>query len=225
MLPLCILADGLQRTNHFQLRQRHFKRRDLLFRLPNFFFGDFDLSVDFVCRHVNIPPMAEIEDDEKRELHARYLGFIADVVKLEAKLAELDIQREETRKRLESTRRIAAELGAMCGVANANDLNTLGFTDAIRTVIGNAYPDWLSVKDMKDRLEQGGFDLSRYESPSASIYTILGRLEGKFVEKKTEGFNVLYRWIRPRRLSRRQARNVRREVTKRTSIGEIIANG
>jgi hypothetical protein len=151
----------------------------------------------------------------------RYVSFVAEQVELETKLAELDVQREDTRKHLERIRRIVAELGAMYGLqSDSNNLSALGFTDAVRAVIRTAGPNYISANDIKDKLQQGGFDLTQYQNPSASIYTILNRLEEScFAEKKLEGWNVLYRMKkRPRvpRLSRRRAEAIRREVNKLT---------
>jgi hypothetical protein len=158
----------------------------------------------------------EIEQDKEREHRLRYVSFVSEQIELETKLAELDVQREDTRKRLERIRRVVAELGEMYGLASArsDNLGGLGFTDAVRAVIRKAAPNYISANDIKERLQQGGFDLTQYQNPSASIYTILARLdERKFIDKKSEGFNVLYRWKRRvRQLSRRQARDVREKV-------------
>ena len=137
--------------------------------------------------------MVENLDDAR----ARYYGFLADQIRLEAKLAELDVQREDTRKQIESIRRIVAELATLCGVSHAGNLSALGITDACREVIRKAYPKHVSAKEIKERLEQGGFDLSQYQNPYAPSATTLARLEdSSFAEKKMEGFNVLYRWKR-----------------------------
>lgn len=149
--------------------------------------------------------------DNTDEKTARYFGFLADQARLEARLAELDVEREDTRKQLEHTRRIVVELGAMCDQLHINNLSFHGITDACRAVIIEAAPEYLSAKDIKERLEKGGFDLSRYENPSASIYTILKRLEASnYAEKKSDGFNVLYRWKNSRKLMQRKRMVMRR---------------
>lgn len=141
--------------------------------------------------------------DNTDEISARYFGFLADQARLEARLAELDVEREDTRKQLEHIRRIVIELGAMSHQLHINNLSFHGITDACRAVIIEAAPEYLSAKDIKDRLEKGGFDLSRYENPSASIYTILKRLEASnYAEKKSDGFNVLYRWKKSRKMEK-----------------------
>jgi hypothetical protein len=161
--------------------------------------------------------MIDSGTDEMREMQARYWGFVADEGRLAARLAELDVQREDTRMQLERIRRVVAELGPLCGYYDTNNLSAHGITDACRAVIRKAHPEYLSANDIKERLEKGGFDLSKYQNPSASIYTILTRLEeSNFAEKKMEGFNVLYRSKRLPRLGARRARAIRGEVKKIT---------
>ena len=145
----------------------------------------------------------EQNQDKTRELRAQRLGFVAEVIGLENKLTELDIQRDETRKRIASLRRIITEMNAMCGEADPESLASLGFTDAVRAVVRLAYPGYLSANDVMERLRTGGFDLTQYQNPAASIYTILTRLvQADFAEQKYEGFNTFYRKKpRKRRLS------------------------
>ena len=47
------------------------------------------------------------------ENKAKLAGFRADLTALEAKLAELDVQREDTRKQIEHLRRIVANLASL----------------------------------------------------------------------------------------------------------------
>jgi hypothetical protein len=147
----------------------------------------------------------EAELDKEREYRLQYVRFLTDLMALEAKLAELDVQREDTRKQIERMRRIVSDLGQMHGLSDGSQsLGTLGFTDAVRVVIRNASPNFISANDIREKLQQGGFDLTQYQNASASIYTILTRLEERdFVEKKSEGFNVLYRL----KVRRRRVRN------------------
>src|SRR5437016_5812718 len=103
------------------------------------------------------------------ENKARLAGFRADAIALEAKLAELDIQREETRKDLEHMRLIIAHLAALCGERQDANLSMMGFTDAVRTVISNAYPNWVSAIDVRNSLSKQGYDLQPYANALASI--------------------------------------------------------
>jgi len=139
--------------------------------------------------------MTEQEHHDKLlGLRLQRAGFISEQIGLEQQLTELDIQRDEIRKRIESLRRIIAEMNAMCGDADLDSFVNLGFTDAIRAVLTRAGADYISANDISERLRTGGFDLAQYQNPSASIYTILTRLEKSgFAEQKNEGFNTFYR--------------------------------
>jgi hypothetical protein len=122
---------------------------------------------------------------------AKLKSFRADLAEAEAKLAELDIQRDETRKSIVQLRRVIAELAALCGQhAASDDLSTMGISDACRSVMTT---DWMSAKDIRDEMAKRGFDFTGIENPFASIYTILNRAVGVLIEKKQEGMSVFYR--------------------------------
>ena len=145
---------------------------------------------------------------ETIESAAQLAGFQAEVIRLENKLAELDIQREETRQQLTHVRQIVANLHALSGHAALDNVGVLGFTDACRVVARDSHPNWLSASDIRDKLSAGGYDLQPYSNPLASIYTILRRLnDAGEIEKKQEGFQTFYRWIKryPRHPLRRLA--------------------
>ncbi len=55
---------------------------------------------------------------------------------------------------------------------------------------------WLSPKDVRDELAKRGLDLSPYENPMSSIYTILNRMkDNDEIEIRREGLNVFYKEI------------------------------
>jgi len=156
------------------------------------------------------------EQDKRRQLRLQRVGFIAEQIGLQQKLTELDIQRDETRKRIDSLRRIIAEMNAMCGDTNIETLANLGFTDAVRAVLAKAAPDYISANDISERLRTGGFDLSQYQNPAASIYTILTRLmTSEFAEQMRDGFNTFYR-MKPRKRVMRRRRFGSPPVTQKT---------
>jgi hypothetical protein len=134
---------------------------------------------------------------ETIETKAQLVGFQAEVIRLEAKLAELDVQREETRKQLSHVRQIVSDLHAISGHAAPDNIGVLGFTDACRVIVRDNHPNWLSASDVRDKLSEGGYDLQPYSNPLASIYTILRRLhDAGQIEKKQEGLQTFYRWIK-----------------------------
>jgi hypothetical protein len=55
-------------------------------------------------------------------------------------------------------------------------VSNIGLTDAVRSVL-RASGDWMTPKEVRDRVLKLGLDLSKYQNPLASIHTILGRLD------------------------------------------------
>jgi hypothetical protein len=140
---------------------------------------------------------------DKLQYKGQLVGYTADLISLEAKLAELDIQRDELRKQIEHTKYMIAHLSALAGEGFELDVSALGFTDACRVVLRDAYPARLTAIDVRDALGKRGFDLSSYTNPLASIHTILKRLaDAGEANCKEEGFRTTYQWTR--RWNRRQ---------------------
>jgi len=120
-------------------------------------------------------------------------SYRADLVRLEAEAAELDIKRDELRKQMEQTKRVIASLASLAGEHGIN-AGEMGFTDACRTMLNNAHPEWISAIEIREALVRSGFDLSGYANAMASIHTILRRLEeNNEVEKKEEGLKTVFR--------------------------------
>jgi hypothetical protein len=154
---------------------------------------------------------------ETMERTAQLVGFQAEVIRLEGKLAELDVQREETRKQLSHVRQIVANLYALSGKAAPDNISVLGFTDACRVIARDNHPNWLSASDVRDKLSERGYDLEPYSNPLASIYTILRRLhEAGEIQKKVEGLQTFYRWIK-------RFAPLRRLAKRRSFINEVLA--
>lgn len=118
---------------------------------------------------------------------------------------ELDAKRVEIEKQIANIKAVINKMLPLCGLAaSIDDLSTLGFTDAIRHVfltsgehgaLGLASA-WLSPKDVRDELAKRGLDLSPYENPMSSIYTILNRMkDNDEIEIRREGLNVFYKEI------------------------------
>jgi hypothetical protein len=71
-----------------------------------------------------------------------------------------------------------------------------GLTEAIRSVLKKNYRQWLTVTQVRDRLESAGFDFSSYKSsPLASISTTLKRFKAEDVETAEIDGVAAYRWI------------------------------
>lgn len=124
---------------------------------------------------------------------------------IEEERTGLEVRRTELDKEAANVRASIEHLMLLCGIVQEDEgLSGLGFTDAIRRTLGFARKR-MSANEIKDALAQKGFDVTAYNNPLASIYTILKRLEksGEIVVE-TEGFNVFYKTKR-RRLPRHRS--------------------
>ena len=72
----------------------------------------------------------------------------------------------------------------------------VGLTDAIRTILKKSQGDWMTVTNVRDRLNKVGFDFSSYSAnPLSSISAILRRMKSEEVETRfVDGGVTAYRW-------------------------------
>jgi hypothetical protein len=109
-------------------------------------------------------------------------------VELEVKLGDIENEigsLEETLKRL----------GPLAGYLNdPDDIGGLGITEAVRGVLD--LKNRMSAAEVKIKMEQKGFDFSRYSAPDASVRTILRRLvDAEKAEVVKEGFRTYYKYL------------------------------
>jgi cysteinyl-tRNA synthetase len=70
-------------------------------------------------------------------------------------------------------------------------------TEAISDVLTNS-KDWMASNEIREQLENAGFDLSEYSQPLATIFTTLNRLtENGRVKKGQRDKLAIYKWNRP----------------------------
>lgn len=71
-----------------------------------------------------------------------------------------------------------------------------GLTDAISEVLQSDKGDGLSANDIRDQLENAGFDLSDYSQPAATITNTLMRLKegGKVKRRIVRGRGFVWEW-------------------------------
>jgi hypothetical protein len=122
---------------------------------------------------------------ERRRLFDQRTNLETELVEIRYKITHLD--------------EILSHLSPLAGFANEDDLSSMGLTDAIRTVLKNA-PERLSAMEVRESLQQRGYDLSGLTAPMASIYKILGRIsdgENSEVEREKEEGRVYYKWKQP----------------------------
>lgn len=105
---------------------------------------------------------------------------------VEVKLADLSKQIEH----IEMTMRHLAPLTGVMG----EDIVELGITDAVRFVLDTKVR--LSPAEVRAKMQEKGYDLSKYSAPDATVRTILKRLvKDKKAEEEKEGRNVYYKWL------------------------------
>jgi cysteinyl-tRNA synthetase len=69
--------------------------------------------------------------------------------------------------------------------------------EAISDVLANS-KDWMASNEIREQLENAGFDLSEYSQPLATIFTTLNRLaENGRVKKGQRDKLAIYKWNRP----------------------------
>jgi hypothetical protein len=123
---------------------------------------------------------------ERRRLFDQRTNLETELVELRYKITHLD--------------EILSHLSPLAGFADEDDLSSMGLTDAIRTVLKTASPNRLAPGDVRETLQQRGYDLSGLTAPMASIYKILGRIsEGNDseVEREKQDGRVYYKWKSP----------------------------
>jgi hypothetical protein len=78
------------------------------------------------------------------------------------------------------------------------DISQLGLTDAIRNILKHSN-ERLSAQDVRQQLNEKGYDLSSLSVPMASIYKILSRLADNpaEVEREKQEGKVFYKWVHP----------------------------
>lgn len=110
---------------------------------------------------------------------------------------ELENDLNEVRARMENVEQTLTSIQPLAGITVGDNLRGLGMTDAIRAVIQKS-KQRMSATDVRNLLENGGFDLSGYSSPLSSIYTVLRRISddgsGDVLREHDGTRNVFYRW-------------------------------
>jgi hypothetical protein len=109
------------------------------------------------------------------------------------KRASLEIQLRETDVEVARLNKALANVAALLGFHSAEDISSLGITDAIRRVVNSAQSR-MSAAEVREALSKHGFDLSGYQNPMASIYKILARLqENGELDIEREGWAAFYK--------------------------------
>src|SRR5579863_3769072 len=87
---------------------------------------------------------------------------------LASRRTDLENELSETRKKIAHLDEILGHLAPLSGISDsANNLSQLGLTDAVRAVI-HANNKRFSPIDVRQRLQENGYDLSDLTAPMAS---------------------------------------------------------
>lgn len=128
------------------------------------------------------------------DYHKIYLELHAKVKELEDSRADLEGKLGDITKEIESLRHTLNHLAPLAGFAGFfdDDLSSLGITDAVQAVLPQE--ERMSASDVKKKMQERGFDFSKYSAPDATVRTILNRLvEADRAEMEKEGWKTFYK--------------------------------
>lgn len=126
-----------------------------------------------------------------------YAAGLEELSRLMAEREELDSKREAIDDRITKLRNAIIGLGGLSGKTQFsiasdhpelfpdNAIPDVGFTDAIREVFRMYDESQFSPVQIRDELQETGFDIKKYKNVLASIHSILKRLKAR--NEITEG--------------------------------------
>lgn len=131
------------------------------------------------------------------EIRQVYWKFSSERNDLYSRRAEIEAELSETRNKITHLDEVLDHLASLSGITDrTGNISRLGLTDAIRSVV-HINGERFSPQDIKQRLQEGGYDLSDLTAPMASIYKVLSRLadnpEEKLEREKEDG-RIFYKY-------------------------------
>jgi hypothetical protein len=138
----------------------------------------------------------DIAPMEPKDFWTMYLELQKQADALSNELTELQIRSADVSKQLEHVEMTMRHLAPLTGVMSGpnDDIKELGITDAVRSVLDPKVR--LSATEVRAKMQEQGYDLSKYSAPDATVRTILKRLvEAKKAEDEKEGHKVYYKWL------------------------------
>ncbi len=123
---------------------------------------------------------------------------------IDAKQAELDIERETLEKRILQLQQTIASLSELVGESNFEKalarkpmlaIDNLTLAKAIRAVLASANKYWTPI-EVRDMLQLQGYQLQTYTNALASIHAVLKRLHdsGEAIRIAGADGKAMYRW-------------------------------
>lgn len=150
------------------------------------------IMVDFDLDMIIISEMAvKPNTPQSVSYEYTYKAAITELSQLMSEREDLDSKRAVVDNRIAKLRSAIVGLGGLCDksmyvIASEHpelfpDTATpdVGFTDAIREVFRTYKDYYFSPVEIRDELEENGFDIKKYKNVLASIHSILKRLKSK----------------------------------------------
>jgi hypothetical protein len=134
---------------------------------------------------------------DAEELRKTYREIANERADLSNHRIDLETELSDTRKKIAHFDEVLNHLAPMLGMAHRDGgVAGLGITEAIRYVI-RRNGERFAPTDVRERLQEAGYDLSDLTAPMASVYKILARLAdnpSEQVEREKEEGRVYYRF-------------------------------
>jgi hypothetical protein len=131
-------------------------------------------------------------------------SYRRDLLTKKQELARVLRQRQEIDHKIAQLQPLISHLEGLCRElgdraakeAATKDELTTGMTELTRVILEEAFLP-LSANELKKRMEDKGFDFSKYTSPLATLHTVLNRLvkSGKVKVVPQKGGKKSYQWI------------------------------
>jgi hypothetical protein len=133
---------------------------------------------------------------EQQEYAAIFYKLVTERLALEARRAEVETTLAEIATQIARLQETLDGIAPLAGLSFYEEsISKLGLTEAARRILELQKEDWLSVGDIKTKLTDLGYDLSKYSAPDASIHTTLRRLvEAERAESKKEEWRIFYKF-------------------------------
>ncbi len=126
----------------------------------------------------------------------------AQLILIQSRIGENQKEREVLETELTTVRQIVVSLSSMLGKEFDED-NTLGLTDAVRQAFSTT-TDALAPTEVRQRLENLGYDTTKYGNAMAAVHTVINRLvkQKQIVQAPpAAGKPQLYKWAGPGKLA------------------------
>jgi hypothetical protein len=123
-----------------------------------------------------------------------YTELLNRITSLWSQRADLEGQLGDINKEIESVQNTLQHLAPLAGyISESEQVKALGITENVRSVLDRKAR--MSAAEVIAKMQERGFDFSKYSAPDATVRTILNRLvEAGKAELEKEGYKTFYRY-------------------------------